>query len=644
MTSVSVEKDNDQPCYYTFVFDHQGFVIVSADDAAYPIIGYSFESSFDLNNQPETFLYWMNKKKNEIISIRKNSIAADQRIADAWKQLDNKIVSEMKAGTSGGPLLPCNWDQGGHYNALCPEDQFGPSGHALVGCVATAMAMIMYYYRYPEHGIGSSSYFSDYGTLSVDYSAATYDWNSMTNSLTGPNDEVAEIGYHCGVSVEMMYGANGSGAYMWDVPPAIISHFGYSSDAVLLHKDDFSEVEWDSILIENIDNGWPIDYAGFDAGGNGGHSWVCDGYQGTDFFHMNWGWGGSSNGFFYLNALTASGYNFIDGEQAVVNFHPDMASYPNYCIGNSTFQSLTGTFADGSGNLDYTAGANCSWLIDPQDNVDYITLNFSSFKTEYLHDFVTVYDGPNASSPVIGTFSGDTMPTQIQSTGDKMFVTFTSDASGSADGFLATYKCVLPVYCSGIDTLTMNSAVFDDGSGVYNYNINSNCKWFICPPGAPGLAIHFNNFETEGGADYLKIYNSLTNPPALLGSFTGNTVPSDIFTLSNKVMLIFHSNSSNNFQGWEVSYNIYNGIDESGSLSSVMVYPNPAQNSVQVNIQEHADLPVMLEIVDMTGKVIYQYEMHSIEHAVDVSSFCKGLYILRLTGKSSVNTIKISIK
>ena len=129
------------------------------------------------------------------------------------------------------PLLPVLWNQDFPYNAYCPLDAAGPGGHVYAGCVATAMSMIMTYYRYPEHGTGSYSYnYSPYGNISANFGQTYYDWDAMLNSITSGSgravNAIAELQYQCGVSVRMMYGADGSGAYSEDVPYALRTYFG----------------------------------------------------------------------------------------------------------------------------------------------------------------------------------------------------------------------------------------------------------------------------------------------------------------------------------------------------------------------------------------------------------------------------------
>ncbi|MDD3687401.1 MAG: C10 family peptidase, partial [Bacteroidales bacterium] len=216
------------------------------------------------------------------------------------------------------------------YNAQCPVDVAGPCGRVYTGCVATAMAQVIRYLEWPVNGVGSRCYTHyNYGELCADYSAATYDYSIMPNG--SGNAEVAELMYHCGVSVSMGYSPTGSGAYSSSVPTALRNYFDYKN-VVILSKSSYTDDAWHNILRNEIDNSRPIYYSGH---GSGGHAFVFDGYQGTDYFHVNWGWGGSYNGYFYTNDLTPGSSNFTNSQNAVIG------AIPSPLFTNLDFSSAT---------------------------------------------------------------------------------------------------------------------------------------------------------------------------------------------------------------------------------------------------------------------------------------------------------------
>lgn len=314
-----LSKDNI-PVFYVFNKEDKGFVIVSAQDFTIPVIGYSDENSFDIS-MPINIREMFDEYRNEIeFGILNNFIATDE-----VKQINDKIINnKVKNSKSVEPLLgEIKWNQSPYYNDSCPYD---PNYGMIcpVGCVATAMAQIMRYWEYPSSGTGSYSYIHDsYGELSANFETE-YDWSNMPKqTLYSPNSFCAQISYHCAVSVDMNFTPNGSGALQEKVPMSLIKYFGYSFDAKNAKKSDYSNAEWYSLLTSELDAGRPVQYAGSASDGSGGHSFVCDGYEGN-YFHFNWGWGGSSDGYFSLTSLTPSfwdeGYTY--GQRMVMGIRP----------------------------------------------------------------------------------------------------------------------------------------------------------------------------------------------------------------------------------------------------------------------------------------------------------------------------------
>ncbi len=210
------------------------------------------------------------------------------------------------------PLLSTLWNQGTYYNQLCPTDPNGPGGHVWAGCVATAMGQVMKYHDHPDQGTGSHSYYAaGYGTQSANFGVTTYEWSSMPNQINSNNLPIATLLYHLGVSVDMQYSPNGSGAYSSDARDALVDYFSYSPNAQLLPKNSFPIETFIYKLQNELNLNRPVYYSG--SGSGGGHAFVCDGYQGDDYFHFNWGWSGYGDGYFYLNNLNPGGVTIQPG-------------------------------------------------------------------------------------------------------------------------------------------------------------------------------------------------------------------------------------------------------------------------------------------------------------------------------------------
>jgi len=321
---------NSNPAYYTFTMDKGGWVIVAGDDVAYPVIGYALQGSVSEADMPVAFRAWMEEVEKEIrAATRKNqsSFIVDRVAAtnsSAWDMLTRSIDRDRPVKTmSISPLLRTTWSQWRYYNTQCPYDATSDfDNHALVGCVATAMGQVMKYHNWPVTGVGSQSYYHPtYGTLSADFGTTHYDWDSMpSGSVTAYNPAVSTLLYHAGVSVEMDYGPDGSGAYTSAVAIALKTNFRYKNSATYEHRSSYTTSSWEEKIRNELNARRPLVYRG---SGTGGHAFVCDGYNGTDYFHFNWGWNGWYDGYFYLSSLTPDGYNFSNYQGAIFGIEPD---------------------------------------------------------------------------------------------------------------------------------------------------------------------------------------------------------------------------------------------------------------------------------------------------------------------------------
>ncbi|MBR3945797.1 MAG: thiol protease/hemagglutinin PrtT [Bacteroidales bacterium] len=362
-----------------------GFVIVSSDDAAKPILGYSRQGEFNTENIPINAKDWLRSYCNEIQYAIDNNIEAGEETSEAWNKLRNGLGLTPKSTRTVSQLLTTNWNQAPYYNNLCPFDE--EEGElSVTGCVATAMAQVMKYWNWPAQGTGSHSYTSDehpeYGTLSANFGNTTYDWDNMPNYLSEESSSaeinaVATLMYHCGVSVEMIYSANASGAYTvsyygqleYCSENALRDYFGYSSDlygAIRSYRyldengdtaiyEVYTYSEWIDMLKYDLDASRPILYTG--NGEIGGHAFVFDGYDENELFHVNWGWGGYADGYFSVDALEpdpggigGGDYLFNTDHTAVFGVEPATAYYT---VNVLSISNSMGT-ANGGGN--YMAG------------------------------------------------------------------------------------------------------------------------------------------------------------------------------------------------------------------------------------------------------------------------------------------------
>ncbi len=763
-----IYKD-DVLLYYIFTIRDHGFIIISGDDIAFPVVGYSFDQqNIEQGKSPE-FLTWMEQYEKQLLEIKTRNLKATPEISKVWQYYVDDDPAKFKTEKKGKgilPLLISLWGQGAYYNAMCPADPEGSGGHALAGCVAIAMAQVMYYYRYPETGDSSHGYECDYGYEFADFENTHYKWDEMVNSIYNlENNAIAELIYHVGVSLEMNYGTTGSGSNTYDTPDALKNFFRYSNDASYIMRSN-QTISFKDSLINDLDQKRPLIYRGGDIMAS--HSFVCDGYQDSTFFHFNWGWNGSWNGYFYIDNLNPAGYNLTYGQAAVINIHP-RENYPVFCSGYDTLTALRGTFEDGSGIENYQNNISCSWLIKPDNPaVTNIQFWFTKLNTEPGQDIITVYDGDSEEADILGMFSGSEIPPVITSAGNAMLIEFTSDTAGTNDGWMAEYMAysspfcnsgnvltslstsyfsdnsgpynytnnsdctwlidpqneiydsvssidlnfyniqlgegdtvfvfdgnsdnasllskitddenpgtihstgnkifiafrtneettgagwtagytsLLPVYCNDTTILTGSSGTFEDGSGAKTYNNNTECYWMIAPENAISITLSFTKFDIEYGYDQVKIYNAGEKPPVLLATYWGHEIPPSFTMTGNKMLLSFKSDFSQVFDGWEAVYSTdVASVQETDENIGCRIVTNPVSNTLKIEIRNTGSADISVGLYDMLGnsviKKVYTCSQGLNQLKIDVASFDQGIYFIRIDGLQKEFVSKIII-
>ncbi len=643
--SVVIITRNNKAVIYNFNFKNQGFVSVSADDASFPILAYDFQNHINTEDVAINFQEWMNRRADEIAFIRKNRISPSNKTINEWTRLKTVSSLQIFAGKSISPLIHAKWNQDALYNALSPVDALGPGGHAYAGCVAVAMAQILHYYRFPLHGTGSHSYYSNYGQLTANFAAATYDYNSMTNSMPlGGNYEIAELLYHCAVAVDMGFSASGSGAYPSMTATSLKQYFGFQSTLALKYRDDYTYAQWVTKVVNNIDNKIPLFYAGYSPAGTSGHAFNLDGYQGSDFFHFNWGWGGAFNGYFYLASLSPGSSDFSTGQQAIFDIYP-AANYPVFCTSTPTLTHPEGSLYDGSGPADYLANQDCQWLIQPTGNIDHLVISFDVLDMG-LNDTVYLYDGATISDPILAKYTGGTIPSSISSSGNSVLVRMRTDGSLHADGFGLSYRSVNTVFCSGTTQMTLDSAGFSDGSQFNDYNNGTLCRWYIKPSNGLPIKLVFTSFDTEASKDIIKIYDPSKSPSVLLATYSGSNIPQPVVSTSGEMMVIFQTDPINTKSGWEAYYisGASVGLDEIDMDNSISLYPNPV--SEQLNIR--FDIPlrnVVISVYSIEGRLIEQQSVNTQKQiTLSTAQLEEGYYVVKIQSDKGITAKSFIVK
>lgn len=301
----------------------RGYMILSADDAAAPVLGYSDTDSFDFNNLPPQMEWWLSEYSRQIAYAASHNAPAFEA---GTRDENRRIVA---------PLMKTKWNQDSPYDKMVPTNSRGQ--HYPTGCVATAMAQVMKFWNYPERGTGSGSVSLPQGAQgesSMSFNT-TFDWANMLDVYTknGYNDTqadaVAKLMKACGYSTKMGYSEGGSGTLSRFAAEALYTNFRYNNSIVYRERDYMSAPEWEALIYSEIEAGRPVMYGG--ASSSVGHEFVCDGYSGDGYFHFNWGWGGMSDGYFLLAALDPDavgigggtgndGYN--NGQDIVIGIQP----------------------------------------------------------------------------------------------------------------------------------------------------------------------------------------------------------------------------------------------------------------------------------------------------------------------------------
>ena len=322
LTAVTTRRGisaNEVPPYYVFNSgDDHGYVIVAGDDRADSILGYATSGTFDEEAMPDNMKAWLSGMEMEMRWLMNHA------------NVNGRSAAPHAADKPAIPfLLTCQWDQGAPYNNLCPKDG---GVNSAAGCVATAMASVMYYHKWP---LSTTKPIPGYTTYSRKLSLAElpvvdFSWDTMKDAYRPSDDgyDVAQLMLYAGQAVKMDYTAEGSGASEYNVVEALKEYFDYDQNLYLAHREQYSIGQWDDLIYNELANNRPVFYVGTSM--SVGHAFVCDGYDGNGFYHINWGWGGFCDNFFKLSVLNPSSTSgmgagdtpdgFPNGQSAIIGF------------------------------------------------------------------------------------------------------------------------------------------------------------------------------------------------------------------------------------------------------------------------------------------------------------------------------------
>lgn len=361
---VATRSVDNQPAVYVFSLDSdKGYIVLPADDEATPMLGYSDSGKFDAASINPTMQWWLDEYAAEIKWLRENPSP------------DRYLPAPATARQAIAPMVKTVWNQSEPFNNMCPANG---TRRCVTGCVATAMAQIVNYHKLPTgNGTGSASVTYNGTTYTFDYANESFDWNNMLDSYNGSYtseqaNAVAKLMYACGVGVDMSYGTGASAAATSDVVGALVNHFGFDKGARVFTRSYYTLSDWNDLVYNQLKDYGPVQVSGRNDGG--GHSFVCDGYNAGDFFHINWGWGGASDGYFKLTALdpasqgiggSSAGYN--SGQYIIGNIcapRADSQSYYSMYVGDALGASTDKVTLGAKFNLTGGFWSNSASILD----------------------------------------------------------------------------------------------------------------------------------------------------------------------------------------------------------------------------------------------------------------------------------------
>ena len=632
-----VQNGQEDPLLYFFNAEN-GFVVISGDKSAPPILSFSDHQLYNDSDVVPPFEMWINHYADQIRIIKKQQIVQPKFVCQ-W----NDILSGapvFRAGDEVEPLMLSKWDQGEYYNYYCPRDAAGENGRVVTGCVATAMAQLIYDYRFPETGTGSYSYTDEhYGVQSADYGNSTYNYNAMCDVPTCINTEISKLIYHCGVGVDMHYSPDGSGMTNHSAARVLRTFFKFSPETEYLYRDS-TDLNWDSVIVSHLNRRMPLYYAGWSVPDINGHGFICDGYKMMDscyFFHFNFGWSGYMDSYYYTNSLIVGGYNFNLAQELIINAYPDTTQYtyptPQPLTGSMLLTADEGTFTDGSPTYEHCDAGICfTWNIEPEPtNLEKVTLNIDYSLAAGDTLFVT---NPNVNTFVMRT--ADTGSLSIDWGTASLAVHLITHSSAS-EGFRAHYAAHRYTFCSGTKLFSSVTGHIEDGSGNHDYNNLTTCKYKIVLGPYSAIHVDINSLDLEEGKDFLYFYDNLMSEENHLLTLTGNMSNIDYTFETRRLLMVLETNETIAADGFSLDYEGGQAGIEGTTRQEITMYPNPTKGQLHL---VHSTPIQQVIIYNAEGKLVFSETPESEKVSMQIGHLPVGIFLVKITTEDQVFTKK----
>ena len=675
---------NGDTLYYVFnAITTKGFIIIAGDDAAHPLIGYSTESEFHAPDRRSPFAGWLVKKKEELLRIKAYGPMPTEAVKQEWHGNENSIAkfngqqSQGAALASVTPLLKTTWDQFPFYNDSCPGSK---NALAVTGCVATAMAQIMKYWSFPTKGTGYASYCdcgspnftTNYGTLHANFGNTTYNWANMPNALTSANANIAQLMYHCAVSVNMDFGTQGSSAWVISkddtisAQNAFVKYFGYDPVTIKgVYRFAYNDSTWEALLLNELNAGRPLEYVG-DSAGKNGHTWVCDGYDATsNTFHMNWGWGGQCNGYYSLKHLDPPSnprYSFPDDEEVLVGIEPIRSAPPV-----SDFTALDPSVC-GSGKVSYR---------DQSSNLA------TSWSWTFPGGIPAASSAPN---PVVsyskpGFYTATLVATNGAGKGTTMTKTnFVNVGAAKLTGatctpqtyYLTGHDYGFGVYNFTLGTINNTSGSAMDDGGYRDFSCFNNTV--LKPATTYSLSMNVGAYQQSHVKVWIDYNNngSLSDPGELIykGDNISGVINASFTTASNPTLSTYLrlriitdydtipeacETSWGGYVGngqaedYAVYFNTPAGITPIASLfNDAVLFPNPNSGRATLQLELSQNAKVSIQVLDLMGRELESlspsYLLQGVNQVnLDLVNLPQGLYFVKVQSEGATKVLRMQL-
>ena len=630
---VSAALNRNAVDYYVFnVKGGEGFVIVAGDDRVKPILAYSTTGHYDPSNVSEGFAFTLDGFREEIQYVREHNLPATYDIVNEWKSVNETGSLQKGRPTRAviGPLCQTLWNQNYPWNSQCPvslPDTLGNGGHVFAGCVATAMGQVMKYWDWPAQGTGSHTYNPEgYTQQTANFGETEYHFELMPNTLDSTSTEqecfyVAQFLHHCGIAVDMQYSGTGSGAYSESVPDALRSYFRYTCDDHVTNYGDwwpgmgYSNEEWADMLKQGgLDELIPLYYSGQDDDFQGGHAFVCDGYDENDYFHFNWGWSGRDDAWCPIGALNTTRYafNLINGFTGhVVPASNEYTARPDSVLNMAVLE-----------NTDFN-GVTLSWTNPSNDLNGNALTSITSVTIRRNFEEIAVLTDTQVGAAMSYEDNG-------LEPGLYKYAICVTNAAGISR---TTYRSILVgEKCNLVFQLHDNGGDGWKGASISVVDENGNRIAIVTMKQGSALAVdlpllrgNLNFIWNHGWYHAYEEYDTDDECSFTIINADGETIYTSA-ELEDGILFTYDPCN-------------LDAIDETMTDNSVSVYPNPTNGLINVN----GNGTMRISVSNLLGQTLFERTAED-NATLDLGGYGQGFYLVRIATENGVTVQKVNVK